>query len=87
MEYGKKLHRRATSIPIQPEKLRRVLYRNFLNLGEASRMLDKSSDYMSSVLFKKRMCYWTLDKLACELGMTTEDLFNEIVDEQEWLGL
>lgn len=86
-EYTTRSKRRvATSIPIQPEKLRGVLRRNFLTLSATNDMMGKSNSYMSIVLRKRRMNYYSMDELANVLGMTLNDLFEELVDEQEWLN-
>lgn len=77
-------HRLATSIPIDADKLRMVLRRNFLTMVAASELTGKCSGWMSVVVHKKRIGYYALDELASAIGMRTDDLFNEIVDEQEW---
>ena len=79
--------RPATSIPIDPDKLRMVLRRKFINNREAGELLGKSSDWMSVVLHKKRINFYVLDDLAGALNMNFDDLFEEIVDEEKWLAL
>jgi hypothetical protein len=64
-----------------------VLRRRFINNREASALLGKSSDWMAVVLHKRRINFYVLDDLAGSLNMNFDDLFEEIVDEQEWLAL
>jgi len=87
MSDTKKRVRSATSIPIDPAKLRLVLRRRFINNREASELLGKSSDWMSVVLHKRRINFYVLDDLAGALNMNFDDLFEEIVDEEKWLAL
>jgi len=87
MSETKKRVRSASSIPIDPAKLRLVLRRRFINNREASALLGKSSDWMAVVLHKRRINFYVLDDLAGALNMNFDDLFEEIVDEQEWLAL
>ena len=79
--------RPATSIPIDPDKLRMVLRRKFINNREAGELLGKSSDWMAVVLHKRRINFYVLDDLAGALNMNFDDLFEQIVDEEEWLAL
>jgi hypothetical protein len=87
MSETKKRVRSATSIPIDPTKLRLVLRRRFINNREASALLSKSSDWMAVVLHKRRINFYVLDDLAGALNMNFDDLFEEIVDEEKWLAL
>ena len=79
--------RQATSIPIDPDKLRMVLRRKFINNREAGELLGKSADWMAVVLHKRRINFYVLDDLAGAMNMNFDDLFEEIVDEEEWLAL
>jgi hypothetical protein len=87
MTRTKKNVRPATSIPIDPDKLRMVLRRKFINNREAGELLGKSSDWMAVVLHKRRINFYVLDDLAGALNMNFNDLFEQIVDEEEWLAL
>lgn len=87
MSETKKRVRVATSIPIDPAKLRLVLRRRFINNREAGELLGKSSEWMAVVLYKRRINFYALDDLAAALNMNFDDLFEEIVDEEEWLAL
>ena len=42
---------------------------------------------MAVVLHKRRINFYVLDDLAGALNMNFDDLFEEIVDEEEWLAL
>ena len=79
--------RPATSIPIDPEKLRLVLRRRFINNREAGELIGKSGGWMPCVLHKKRINFYVLDDLAGALNMNFDDLFAEIVDREKWLAL
>lgn len=87
MNSTKRNVRPATSIPIDPDKLRMVLRRKFINNREAGELLGKSSDWMAVVLHKRRINFYVLDDLAGALNMNFDDLFEEIIDEEEWLAL
>ena len=87
MSETKKRVRPATSIPIDPAKLRMVLRRRFITNREASELLSKSSEWMAVVLNKRRINFYMLDDLAGALNMNFSDLFEEIVDEEQWLAL
>ena len=80
----KKRVRPATSIPIDPAKLRLVLRRRFITNREASELLGKSSEWMAVVLNKRRINFYMLDDLAGALNMNFSDLFEEIVDEEQF---
>lgn len=79
--------RPATSIPIDPDKLRLVLRRRFINNREASELAQRCGGWMDTVLHKKRINYYALDDLATALQMNFLDLFGEVVDEEAWLDL
>ena len=87
MSETRKRVRPATSIPIDPQKLRLVLRRRFINNREAGELVGKSPDWMACVLHKKRINFYVLDHLAGTLNMNFDDLFAEIVDEEKWLAL
>ena len=87
MSETKKRVRPATSIPIDPDKLRLVLRRRFINNREASELLGRCSEWMAVVLHKRRINFYVLDDLAGALNMNFDDLFEEIVDEEKWLSL
>ena len=86
MSETRKRVRPATSIPIDPEKLRLVLRRRFMNNREAGELVGKSGDWMACVLHKKRINFYVLDDLAGALNMNFDDLFAAIVDEEKWLA-
>ena len=87
MSETQKRVRPATSIPIDPEKLRMVLRRRFINNREAGELLGKSGDWMASVLHKRRINFYVLDDFAGALNMNFDELFEAIVDEERWLAL
>ena len=81
MSETKKRVRPATSIPIDPDKLRLVLRRRFINNREASELLGKSSDWMAVVLHKRRINFYVLDDLADEPG------YDRLITEAERQGI
>lgn len=48
-------------------------------------MLGKSRTYINMILMKRKMNLYMIDQLATELGMHANDLFDELVDEDEWM--
>lgn len=87
MAYTRRKVRPATSIPIDPDKLRMVLRRRFLTHVAISELMELDRNWMSVMLSKRRMNLYRLDELAQNLCMTLDELFNEIVDEEEWTRL
>jgi hypothetical protein len=76
-------HPHARSVKLDPDRWRAFFFRRRLTLMEIGPMIGKSDAWASAMGHKARANFFSLDEVACVLGMHVEQLIDEVATEEE----
>ncbi len=74
----------ATSVVIDPDKMRRFLLRHRMVQAAVGPALGLSEDWMASMLQHRRMNLFRLDDMAQLTGVRLDDLLDEVEVPRLW---
>ena len=76
-------HAHAGTVLVDPDRWRTFFWRRRITLSEAGLMCGRSEGWAAVIAHRGRAGYYALDSLACELGITVDQLIDEVGTEDE----
>lgn len=76
-------HPLATTVLIDPVRLRRFFWLRRTPLSHVGPMVGKSGALLSVLAYKGHMSFWTADAIATEFGLHVDQFLREVGSEEE----
>jgi len=76
-------HLRATTVWVDPEKLRRFFWLRRTPLSHVGPMINKCEGLASALVAKGHMSYFTADDIAVEFGLHVNDFIQLVGSDKE----